>query len=255
MVLDQDGAIKGYDASPIIFTDITFGVHDRDRIIVVREPDGTLREASWEQRDRVNQIYFPTEERKLDVVPAMFEPEELKHILGDGNCVFHLVEQHEHDRFISGPDRYDYILNRNCVQFEPDHPIYIRTAEAVYEDVNAHGHYDVLHSTRHYGPMVFYLAYNKKCDDLIVHYLRKKDLDDAACVVRVFALVHEDSEVAGNVLPDISPLDLIRLYTNSDSLKSSKVHLTLEAALEAMEKDQEAVKGAKESQGAGRVDE
>jgi len=235
VVLDQDGAIKGYDASPIIFTDITFGVHDRDRIIVVREPDGTLREASWEQRDRVNQIYFPTEERKLDVVPAMFEPEELKHILG--------------------PDRYDYILNRNCVQFEPDHPIYIRTAEAVYEDVNAHGHYDVLHSTRHYGPMVFYLAYNKKCDDLIVHYLRKKDLDDAACVVRVFALVHEDSEVAGNVLPDISPLDLIRLYTNSDSLKSSKVHLTLEAALEAMEKDQEAVKGAKESQGAGRVDE
>ena len=81
VVLDRDGAIKGYDASPIVFTDITFGVHNRDRIIVVREPDGTLREASWEQRDRVNQIYFPTEERKLDV-PAMFEAEELKNILG-----------------------------------------------------------------------------------------------------------------------------------------------------------------------------
>ena len=90
VVLDRDGAIKGYDASPIIFTDITFGVHDRDRIIVVREPDGTLREASWEQRDRVNNVYFPTEERKFDV-PAMFEPEELKNILGIGNYVFDLV--------------------------------------------------------------------------------------------------------------------------------------------------------------------
>ena len=169
------------------------------------------------------------------------------------NARFGGTTSFNNDKFVSGPDRYDYILNRNCVQFEPDHPAYIRTAEAVYEDVNAHGHYDVLHSTRHYGPMVFYLAYNKKCDDLVVHYLRKKNLDNAASVVRVFGLVHEDSEVAGNLR--LAALDLIRLYTNSDSLKSSKVHLTLEAALEAMEKDREAVRGAKESQGAGRVDE
>ena len=27
-----------------MFTDITYGVHDRDRIIVARETDGTLRE-------------------------------------------------------------------------------------------------------------------------------------------------------------------------------------------------------------------
>jgi len=232
VVLERDPAIKGYDASPIVFTDITFGVHDRDRIIVVREPDGTLREASWEQRDRANQIYFPTEERKLDV-PAMFEPEKLKDILG--------------------PDRYEYILNRNCVQFEPDHPVYIRTAEAVYEDIAAHGHYDVLYSTRHYGPMVFYLVYNKKCDDLVVHYLRRKNLDGAASVARLFGLIHEDSEVAGKL--DMPALDLIRLYTNSDSLKSSKVHLTLEAALEAIEQDKEAVRSAQESQGASDVDE
>ena len=69
----------------------------------------------------------------------------------------------------------------------------------------------------------------------------------------MFGLLHEDSEVAGNM--QLAPLDLIRLYTNSDSLKSSKVHLTLEAAIEAMEKDREAVRGAQESQGAGKVDD
>ena len=69
----------------------------------------------------------------------------------------------------------------------------------------------------------------------------------------MFGLLHEDSEVAGNM--QLAPFDLIRLYTNSDSLKSSKVHLTLEAAIEAMEKDREAVRGAQESQGAGKVDD
>ena len=92
MVIDVDGAIKGYDAASIIFTDITYGVHDRDRIIVVREPDGTLREASWEQRDRVNNLYFPTEERKHDV-PPMFEPEQLKNILGNENDIQYLLLQ------------------------------------------------------------------------------------------------------------------------------------------------------------------
>ena len=63
-----------------MFTDITFGVHSRDRHIVVREPDGDLREAEWPERDRMNNLYFPEEGRK-HVVPPMFEPEKLKDIL------------------------------------------------------------------------------------------------------------------------------------------------------------------------------
>lgn len=42
-VLDSDPAIKGYDNVKLVFTDITYGVHDRDRIMVIREPDGVLR--------------------------------------------------------------------------------------------------------------------------------------------------------------------------------------------------------------------
>ena len=47
----------------MVFTDISFGVHDRERLVVVREADGTLRQAEWEERDRVNQIYFPKKGR------------------------------------------------------------------------------------------------------------------------------------------------------------------------------------------------
>ena len=64
---------------------------DRSRIIVVREQNGTLRTSNWEEQDRLNQIYFPTEGRR-HYTPAMFEPDQLQEILG--------------------PDKYEYILDR-----------------------------------------------------------------------------------------------------------------------------------------------
>ena len=80
-------------------------------------------------------------------VPAMFKKENLEEILRE--------------------DRYQYILDRNCEQFEPDNPVYIATAETVYEHINLNKKYDVLWSTRHFGPMVFYYVWEKKCDDMI----------------------------------------------------------------------------------------
>lgn len=55
-VLDKDPGIVGFDKVKYVCVDISHPVNDRDRIIVVREPDGTLREAVWEERDRLNQV-------------------------------------------------------------------------------------------------------------------------------------------------------------------------------------------------------
>lgn len=49
----------------------------KERFIVVREPDGTLRKATWEERDRLVQVYFPKPGRRL-VPPLMFREENLK---------------------------------------------------------------------------------------------------------------------------------------------------------------------------------
>lgn len=80
-------------------------------------------------------------------VPALFEKENVEEIMR--------------------PDKYVYILDRNCEQFEPDNPLYIATAKSVYEHINLNTAYDTLWSTRHFGPMVFHLVWEKKCDDLI----------------------------------------------------------------------------------------
>ena len=37
---------------------------------------------------------------------------------------------------------------RNCLQFEPDHPMYIKTTDAVFSHVSEHRHFDSLYSTR-----------------------------------------------------------------------------------------------------------
>ena len=78
-VLEREPALIGFDAAKYVFTDISFGIHNRDRIIVVREPDGTLRQAKWSERDRMNMIYFPTEGRKFKA-PLLFDQDNLQEV-------------------------------------------------------------------------------------------------------------------------------------------------------------------------------
>ena len=46
------------------------------RMISVREPDGTLRTANWDERGRINQIFLPVDGRSV-AMPKMFEEPHL----------------------------------------------------------------------------------------------------------------------------------------------------------------------------------
>lgn len=82
--LCEDVALRGHDTVKYVFTDITFGLKNKDRFIVIREPDGTLRYATWKERDRLLQTFFPKPERQIQK-PRMFEGEYLK------VCIFYFV--------------------------------------------------------------------------------------------------------------------------------------------------------------------
>lgn len=77
-VLEEDAELKGFlDPSlKLVFLDATPGFDDNERMIVVREADGLLREADREERHRTNQIFYPVEERHMDM-PPMFQEEHL----------------------------------------------------------------------------------------------------------------------------------------------------------------------------------
>lgn len=74
--LCEDASLQDYDTTKYVFTDITYGLKNRERLIVVREPNGTLRYATWEERDRMVQTFFPRPGKQMNK-PKMFEGEYL----------------------------------------------------------------------------------------------------------------------------------------------------------------------------------
>ena len=99
-ILARNPELQGFDTAKYIFTDITPGLSDvvsffyrnvffnailiysfmsalQKRTVVTRDPDGVLREASWDEKQRVCEIYFPRHGREMEV-PKMFEDENLQ---------------------------------------------------------------------------------------------------------------------------------------------------------------------------------
>lgn len=205
-VFSNDVELQGYDTSKYLFTDISFGKTDRTRRIVVREPDGTLRKAKWDERNRANHIYF-THPGHCMKVPQMFQPECLKPILERGE--------------------YEFILDRACVQFEPDDPEYHRVVKTTYEHVDANQKYQSLRSTRHYGPLVFYLATEGTVDNLLLENLQSDRLEDAAWLISLYQIVNPSCKSANIKYKAGDELTFIKEYIEKDSKKSSTLNLAL----------------------------
>ncbi|CAG2123518.1 unnamed protein product, partial [Medioppia subpectinata] len=103
-VLSFDPEIQGYIDSKFVFVDSSAGYSDQTRLIVIRETNGVLREANREERYRMNQLFFPIDERLMETPKMFFEPN-----------LTNVLDRHE----------YEFVLNRACLQLEPNDPKYI----------------------------------------------------------------------------------------------------------------------------------
>nr|XP_046244433.1 28S ribosomal protein S22, mitochondrial [Scatophagus argus] len=208
-VLSEDKILDGMDTAKYVFTDITFTVPHRERFIVVREPNGTLRKATWEERDRLIQVYFPKGGRNI-TAPLLFKEENLKMVFSQ--------------------DRHEDVLNVCLVQFEPDSSEYIRVHTATYEDLDKHSKYELLRSTRHFGGMVWYLVNSRRVDGLIVDMLNKYLLQDAVSLVSLFHMVYPHSESAQEAArQQATGTDLVKIYAQKESQRAGYIELALQA--------------------------
>ena len=130
---------------------------------------------------------------------------------------------------------------RNCLQFEPDHPTYIRTCLLVYHHINEHKQFQCLDSTRHYGPMVFTLAWNKNLDELLSHLIWNDRLDDAVACVRVFYKIHDDSKLSD--MDEMSSEEIVRAFAKQESSKPGKVNMALDKLMEEKQREQSILSG------------
>ncbi|XP_013773613.1 28S ribosomal protein S22, mitochondrial-like isoform X3 [Limulus polyphemus] len=227
-ILSYDPELQGLDNFKIVFTDITYGISDRQRLIVVRDTDGTLRKAKRGERHRMNQTYFPQNGRKHKL-PIMFEDEHLDNLL-----------QRE---------KYEFVLDRACLQFEPDDPDYIKIIEKTYQHIDTTRSFNELRSTRHFGSMAFYFVVARKMDNLLLDMIQRKLISDAADLVRLYCIVHPDSDTAQQSVSEGDDLGIVKIFLQYDSRKKGNLELALQT-YEDMQKQRHIVEeGVKSAHG------
>ncbi|CAI8045768.1 28S ribosomal protein S22, mitochondrial [Geodia barretti] len=153
----------------MVFTNISMNNDNRDREVVVRKPTGVLQEATWVERNRMMQVYFPSLGQRM-WLPHMLTEEGLVPVLEGG--------------------RYRDILDMACLQCEPDSEDYIRVHRTVYDRIEVEGEYDSLRSTRHFGGLVWYLVQQERIVGLVKDLVEKYLCSEGEALVELYLLCH-----------------------------------------------------------------
>ena len=107
--------------------------------------------------------------------------------------------------------KYMQLLKEACVHFEPDDPEFIRVTNRVYEVVDSTQDYDLIWSTRFYGPLVYYLTWFKKLDNIISYYLNKMNIEDVRLIIKLYSLINPDCKVAKLMKEEIKIEEIIKV--------------------------------------------
>ncbi|XP_037948416.1 28S ribosomal protein S22, mitochondrial [Teleopsis dalmanni] len=171
-IISKDPALKDFSDSKFVISDVTYGLRQSERKVVIRQIDGTLEYAPMDVVKRINQIYAPMTGRSLQT-PKMFEDVHLKRCLD------------EH--------KYEFVLDRLLMQYEPYEKEFHRISSTVYQHINENKDFDALRSTRHFGPMAFFLAWHKSIDDLLYDMIQRDYLYNGVELIALLYKMHDIS--------------------------------------------------------------
>lgn len=181
-IVANDKALKDFSSHSYVFSDVSFGIKDMDRSVVIRQPDGVLKEANYEIKKRVCQIFNPSHGRSFSE-PKIFEPDNFKRLLEE--------------------NKYEFLLDRACLQFEPCEARYHEITSQIYLHISEHLQFDAIRSTRHFGSMAFFLAWHKLIDNLLLDMIRNDMLKNAVQIICVLYKTNEIKEETENILKQI----------------------------------------------------
>lgn len=201
-IISKDPALKDFATTKYVFTDITFGLQHSQRKVVVRDVDGTLGYASLNITKRMNQLYFPIDGRK-SYTPRMFYDEKLFQ-----KC----LDEH----------KYEFVLDRLTVQYEPYEMEFHNISSKVFEHLNESKQFDLLRSTRHFGPMAFFFAWHRCIDDLLYDMIRRDYLLNA---VELIALSYKLHKVAVDFKETLNELRALQPAPDQKALAELRSYL------------------------------
>lgn len=212
-ILSKEPALTQFDTSSYIFTDITYGISDKHRTIVVRHPDGQLENATPDVRKCMNTIYFPLGGRKLRT-PRMFT---------DADCLKRCLDQ----------QLYLFVLDRMCIQFEPYEREFHAISGQCYMHINETGQFETLRSTRHFGPMAFFLAWHRLIDNLLIDMIDRDYLRNAIELICLQCRLN-GIEYDGTIVERLSQLSGT---TDTDPLAMTRKMKTIGTATNSLQQE------------------
>ncbi|XP_055838236.1 28S ribosomal protein S22, mitochondrial [Episyrphus balteatus] len=221
-IISQDPALKNFADSKFVITDITFGIKQNQRKVIVRQIDGTLEYAPIETTKRMIQTYFPLPGRKIRT-PRMFEEKNLQKCL---------------DEF-----KYEFVLDRLCIQYEPFEKEFHSVSAKVYSHINEHKKFDDLRSTRHFGPMAFFLAWHKQIDDLLYDVIKRDYLRNGVELITILYQIHKipfDESVIKKLESIPQSSDILGELKKSYQGTSDDIHEEIKSAIGKSREDFEA---------------
>ncbi|CAD5113273.1 DgyrCDS2453 [Dimorphilus gyrociliatus] len=216
VILSKDEALAEHDQFNYVFTDISYNIPHEKRTVTVREKDGTLRLATNDEHKRMIQVYFPGEGRK-HYMPNMFTEKHLERLLEEGE--------------------YEYILDRACVQFDPDETDYIRVTRRVYEYIADRSDFMKLYSTRHFGAAAFFLTVQKNIDSFIAVLINSNLLHSAKSLIDVYYMVHNQEQGLPKEWSNLSDEEAIMMFAKQEAKDGSRIELALQVYKENVERE------------------
>ncbi|KJH43722.1 hypothetical protein DICVIV_10258 [Dictyocaulus viviparus] len=194
-VLSEDREILAFDTAKFVFTDITFDATDQDRTVVVREVDGTLRTATPEEHDRMNRVYYEKPNRPIFPPPVFSDPHLQVYfrnvdtvVVYDFNGRTHSLEKNM-SLFSIGPagsmSRMTRPMSSRSTAWKTRISMALQLVKCVFNRVVKNNDFDVLYSTRHFGTLVFYLAFNQNIFPLLNYFGGQGRIHDCANLVRL----------------------------------------------------------------------
>ncbi|KAI3383765.1 hypothetical protein SNEBB_002925 [Seison nebaliae] len=167
---ENESKINGAIDENHVFVDISNNIPYRQRSIVIRQPNGRLRKASINERQRLLRTYYPKPHQLLNRIPKMFSAQYLEKLL----------ERQE----------YLFILDKACFTIEPFDENFIQVTNRTYDHINERKSFNLLRNTRYFGTMTFHLVRYEKELNLIKEMIQKDLLTDAIAVIELKEIIH-----------------------------------------------------------------
>lgn len=176
--LHKNEEINNHSQSKYVFIDTSKTIQDHnDRIIVVREPNGDLRLAGWNERRRLKFIFYGNDSEQLNKLPYFVSESGIKTML--------FYNKHKYVM--------DYIDNH----IEPDSPDFSRISSIIFNDILQNMKLDALYSTRHYVQFIYWAITNNYFDKLLSIYLKntKYTLEEMGGLCYFYAYINNDNSL------------------------------------------------------------